>query len=154
MSDTPLTRRTLMGGLAAGTGALVLSSCASAEEEAATPSTPSTPSTAEEPTPDAGGGGGGEALVAAAEVAVGGGVILEDEKLVVTQPTAGEFRAFSAVCTHAGCTVSEVADNVIGCNACHFSTFSAEDGSVLSGPAPAALAEVDVTVDGDQVVRA
>jgi Rieske Fe-S protein len=159
MSDQDLTRRSLLGGLAVGTGALALAACGGDDATQATagPSTPeaTTPApTTPETSPDTGGGGGGDALVAVSDVVVGGGVILDDEKLVVTQPTAGEFRAFSAVCTHAGCTVSDVADNVIGCNSCHFSTFSATDGSVLSGPAPAPLPEVEVVVDGDQVVRA
>lgn len=151
MSDQDLTRRTLLGGLAAGTGALALAACGGDDATQATAG-PTTPEpTTPETSPDQ---GGSDALVAVSEVVVGGGVILDDEKLVVTQPTAGEFRAFSAVCTHAGCTVSDVADNVIGCNSCHFSTFSATDGSVLSGPAPAPLPEVEVVVDGDQVVRA
>jgi len=39
---------------------------------------------------------------------VGGGIILPDEQVVVTQPSAGEFKAFTAVCTHAQCVVSSV----------------------------------------------
>ena len=78
------------------------------------------------------------------------GVVLADKKVVVTQPAAGEFKAFSAVCTHQGCAVASVANGVIVCP-CHNSQFSASDGSVKGGPAPAPLAAVAVTVSGDQV---
>lgn len=98
----------------------------------------------------AGGGGGG--LVATADVPVGGGVVLEGKKIVVTQPSAGEFKAFTAVCTHQSCTVAGVKDNTISCP-CHGSTFSAADGSVKGGPASAALRSIAVTVEGDRVVR-
>ena len=99
---------------------------------------------------DAGPDGGG--LVATADVPVGGGVVLGEQQVVVTQPTEGEFLAFTAVCTHQGCTVGSVADGAIVCP-CHGSTFSVDDGSVLNGPASAPLAEVPVAVEGDQVVR-
>ena len=78
---------------------------------------------------------------------VGGGVVLADHKVVVTQPTAGTYKAFNAVCPHQGCVVASVAANVITCP-CHGSTFSASDGSVMGGPAPTGLASVPVTVSG------
>jgi Rieske Fe-S protein len=71
----------------------------------------------------------------------------------VTQPAKGTFKAFSAVCTHAGCTVSSVANGVISCP-CHGSKYSAADGSVQSGPAPAPLAAKKVTVQGDSITLA
>lgn len=105
---------------------------------------------------DAGSGEGsagvGGALVAAAEVPVGGGVILEAEKVVVTQPEEGTFKAFSAVCTHQGCTVASVKKSGISC-ACHGSSFGLADGAVLGGPATRPLKEIAVTVEGDQVVQ-
>ena len=82
---------------------------------------------------------------------VGGGVVEDD--VVLTQPTEGEFRAFTAVCTHAQCLVTGVADGTINCP-CHGSQYSIEDGSVVGGPAPAPLAAVDFTVVGDQIVLA
>jgi nitrite reductase/ring-hydroxylating ferredoxin subunit len=97
-----------------------------------------------------GGSGGGSGVVATADVPVGGGTILADAAVVVTQPTEGEFRAFTAVCTHQQCKVASIADGSISCP-CHGSTFSIEDGSVQGGPAPAPLAEKQVTVEGDQV---
>lgn len=100
----------------------------------------------ETPTEETGG-----PLVAAADVPVGGGVILEDQKIVVTQPTEGEFLGFSAVCTHQGCVVTKVEDGTIQCP-CHGSQFSVEDGSVVGGPAPSPLPGVEVAVEGDDVV--
>jgi Rieske Fe-S protein len=93
------------------------------------------------------------AAAAKADVPVGGGVILADRKVVITQPAAGTFKAFTAVCTHQGCVVSSVSDNKINC-ACHGSVFSAEDGSVQQGPASSPLTAVNVTVAGDQITVA
>ncbi|HEX5995219.1 MAG TPA: Rieske (2Fe-2S) protein [Jiangellales bacterium] len=93
------------------------------------------------------------ALVAASEVPVTGGVVLGDQGVVVTQPSAGEFRGFSATCTHQGCTLARVDDGLIQCD-CHGSRFSIEDGTVEKGPANQPLPEVAVRLDGDQVIRA
>ena len=77
-------------------------------------------------------------------VPVGGGTIFPASETVITQPAEGEFRAFSSICTHAGCPVSEVTD-AITCR-CHGSRFSLTDGSVLAGPATRPLAAKAVTV--------
>jgi Rieske Fe-S protein len=95
--------------------------------------------------------GGGTALVAVAEVPEGGGVIKGD--YVITQPTKGTFKAFTKVCTHQGCDVNKVDGGVISCP-CHGSQFSIQDGSVQGGPAPRALPETAVKVDGKNVVKA
>ncbi|HEX4978162.1 MAG TPA: Rieske (2Fe-2S) protein [Nocardioides sp.] len=105
------------------------------------------------PAPDGGGGGAG-ASVATADVPVGGGTIVKDADenvFVVTQPAEGEFKAFSGICTHQKCPVTEVAGDEIVCS-CHNSRYAVADGSVVGGPAPAPLAEVSATVEGDQVV--
>jgi Rieske Fe-S protein len=91
--------------------------------------------------------------VKASDVPVGGGVVLTEAKVVVTQPKAGEFKAFTAVCTHKQCTVSKVADGTIDCP-CHGSKFSAVDGSVVKGPADEPLAPKTVTVAGDTLTVA
>jgi Rieske Fe-S protein len=83
---------------------------------------------------------------------VGSGVILKDQKVVVTQPAKGTFLAFSAVCTHLGCTVATISGDQIMCP-CHGSVFSVKDGSVLGGPAPSPLPPVQVSVKGGQVVE-
>ncbi|MFI9271662.1 Rieske (2Fe-2S) protein [Kitasatospora sp. NPDC052896] len=82
---------------------------------------------------------------AVADVPVGGGKIYSDQKIVVTQPTAGQYKAFSATCTHAGCTVGQVKNGLIMCP-CHGSQFKIEDGSVVAGPAPESLPSYQVTV--------
>jgi Rieske Fe-S protein len=83
--------------------------------------------------------------VATSRVPVGGGVILEDADYVVTQPSKGDFKAFSKICTHQGCPVASVSNGVIHCN-CHGSEYSIEDGSVTSPPAPKPLAEAKTTI--------
>lgn len=85
------------------------------------------------------------------DIPVGGGVILAEPAVVITQPQAGEVKAFTAICTHQGCLVSEVVDNEIICP-CHQSKFSAVDGSVIAGPATAPLSAAGVAVEGGSVV--
>lgn len=99
---------------------------------------------------------GGEILATTDEVEVGGGVILADQEVVLTQPSSGEFKGFSSICTHQGCTVDSVSDGTINCP-CHGSRFSIEDGSVVraaTGLTPDdqnALPEVPITVDGESI---
>lgn len=109
------------------------------------------PAPAPAPAPDP--GGAPAALTAVGDVPVGGGVVLAARNLVVTQPTAGQFKAFSAVCTHQGCTVNEVAGGTISCP-CHGSRFAVADGAPTAGPATAPLPETAVAVRGDAVVLA
>jgi Rieske Fe-S protein len=136
-SGSDLTRRGMMRGVAVGGLALpLLAACGN--DGAATPK-------------------GGESssapsvTVAAADVPVGGGKIFPDELVVVTQPVKGEFKAFTATCTHQGCPVTSISGGDIICP-CHASHYSIEDGSVVSGPAPKPLAEFPVSLEGDQVV--
>ncbi len=88
------------------------------------------------------------AIAKTSDVPVGSGVIVGE--VVVTQAAAGDFRGFSSTCTHAGCTVNEVADGTINCP-CHGSKFNL-DGSVAHGPATKPLASKAVTVAGDSIV--
>lgn len=127
-------RQTLTGAAVVGVGVPLLAACGSDEETATEPEVAT-----------------GEKLGPAAEVPVGGGVIYADQKVVVTQPAEGEFKAFSSICTHSGCPVTAVKDGTINCN-CHGSKFSIEDGSVSNGPANKPLAKVEVTVKGDEIV--
>lgn len=157
MSDSTLgaldRRRLLNGAAVLGITAPLLAACGSDDgtsSSSASPEPDSSPSATKDSEPS--GGGDRPSLAATADVPVGGGVIVDAEKAVVTQPSEGEFKAFTAICTHQGCVVSAVADNEINC-ACHGSTFSAEDGSVVTGPATAPLEEISVQVRGGDVVR-
>ncbi len=87
---------------------------------------------------------------ATADIPVGGGVIFADQDLVITQPVAGEFKAFSATCTHQGCAVTTVRDGTINCP-CHSSFFAIADGSVTGGPAPRPLPERAITVSDGSI---
>ncbi|MET9625139.1 Rieske (2Fe-2S) protein [Streptomyces sp. NPDC006464] len=95
----------------------------------------------------------GEALAKTTDIPVGGGTVFKDAKVVVTQPAAGDFKAFSAVCTHQGCLVNKVADGTIDCP-CHGSKFRVSDGSVAAGPAPRPLPAEQITVSGDTITLA
>ncbi|MFC1419451.1 Rieske (2Fe-2S) protein [Streptacidiphilus cavernicola] len=97
-----------------------------------------------------GAAGGGTALGATKDVPVGGGKVFAAEKVVVTQPTAGEFKAFTAICTHMGCTVGSVSGGTINCP-CHGSQYHIADGSVARGPAPSALAPETITVANGEI---
>ncbi|GGS97358.1 Rieske (2Fe-2S) protein [Streptomyces chromofuscus] len=94
------------------------------------------------------GAGAGAVLGKTSDIPEGGGKVFGD--VVVTQPTAGEYKAFSSKCTHQGCAVKDVQDGVIVCP-CHNSRFSATDGSVQQGPATQALAAAKITVAGDEI---
>jgi nitrite reductase/ring-hydroxylating ferredoxin subunit len=88
--------------------------------------------------------------IAKADIPVGGGKVFDALKVVVTQPTAGDYKAFSAVCTHQGCTVAGVSNGVITCP-CHGSTFDIATGAVTQGPATQALPAKSVSVGADGI---
>ncbi|WP_086559369.1 Rieske (2Fe-2S) protein [Streptomyces africanus] len=92
----------------------------------------------------------GKELTSTDEIPVGGGKIFEKEKVVVTQPDQGRFKAFSAICTHMGCTVTTVSDGTINCP-CHGSKYHVADGSVAHGPATRPLPAEQITVEGNSV---
>jgi Rieske Fe-S protein len=100
-------------------------------------------------TPAAAGNGTG-ALAATSEIPVGSGKIFTAQKVVVTQPASGDFRAFSAVCTHMGCIVSQISDGTIDCP-CHGSQYSIKDGAVVAGPAPSPLPAEAIKVSGTSI---
>ncbi|MFJ8044359.1 Rieske (2Fe-2S) protein [Kitasatospora sp. NPDC096147] len=82
---------------------------------------------------------------AVADVPVGGGKVYREQRIVVTQPAEGQYKAFSAKCTHAGCVVDEVKDGTVNCP-CHYSKFTIADGAVKEGPAPSPLPQYQVVV--------
>ncbi|MFD7559144.1 MULTISPECIES: Rieske (2Fe-2S) protein [unclassified Streptomyces] len=148
MSDpTSTARRTVLAVGAAALAGGTLAACGTSEKEqpkseSGSAATPSSGGSASEPA------AGGKAIAKAADVPVGGGTILKEEKLVVTQPTAGSFRCFSAVCTHQGCLVNKVENGTIDCP-CHGSKFEVADGAVAHGPATKPLPEKKITVSPD-----
>lgn len=162
--SVPPTRRSVVAA-AGGVGlAAALAACGSSDDSSNAASDNSSTSAAADPTTtDAGtaGGdtspttsaaaGGGTVLGKTSEIPVGGGKIYADKKVVVTQPTAGQYKAFSATCTHQGCLVTSVSDGTINCP-CHSSKFHVADGSVAGGPAMAPLPPENVTVSGDEVM--
>ncbi len=163
-NEHAMTRRCALGMLALGTSAPILTACGSGDDGAGTaPTTSSAPGSdapttggTTQSTPSGSGDGAaqGNALVAVGDVPVGGGVILAGPQIVVTQPTEGEFKGFSAVCPHAQVILSEVSEDDIFCGLGHGGRFTLDDGSVINGPATSPLTPVAVAVEGDQVVRA
>lgn len=155
---TRITRRTTLAG-AAVTGLPLLAACGGDSEPTpsgpATTSSPSEPesSATAKPTKSAEPEPPAEGFADTSEVPVGGGAIFEDESVVVTQPSKGEFKGFSSTCTHKGCAVSSVEDGTINCP-CHGSMFSIADGSVAGGPATSPLPSVDLVVEGGRIARA
>ena len=150
-----LSRRTVIKHAGLAAAALAgLSACTNYGAGGGSPS--SAPAGGGSPSSAPAGGGatsaGAAATVKTADIPVGGGTILADVQAVVTQPTAGEFKAFSSICTHQSCPVAEVTDT-INCN-CHGSKFSITDGSVLNPPATQALAPRQVSVAGDDLTVA
>lgn len=141
MSRDGITRRNALTGAATlGVAMPLLAACGGGDDD----TTATDPGSA----PDS-----GTKLGTTSEVPVGGGKIYADESVVVTQPTEGEFKCFTAVCTHQGCLVSNVDGGTINCT-CHGSMFSIEDGSVEGGPAPSPLDAVNISVDGDSITLA
>ncbi|MER7467614.1 Rieske (2Fe-2S) protein [Streptomyces sp. NPDC097981] len=162
MSDpTPTARRTVLAaGAAVALAGGTLTACGGEEKKpksgsgsASNPQAAQSPEAAATPSASSSSGTGtgtGKALLKSSAVPVGGGTVLKDEKLVVTQPTAGSFRCFTAVCTHQGCIVNKVENGTIDCP-CHGSKYQIADGAVAHGPATRPLAEKKITVapDGD-----
>ncbi|MDP9239674.1 MAG: Rieske (2Fe-2S) protein [Actinomycetota bacterium] len=141
----PVSRRAVLTAGAAGAGAIVLAGCASDSKQASPAAASSSPagSSPRAATP----------LAKVADIPVGGAVAAKGANgaaLIVAQPTAGTVVAFSAKCTHMGCTVAP-AGKKLNCP-CHGSVYEAATGKVLQGPAPRPLAKVDVHVVGGEVL--
>lgn len=139
--DRSVDRRTVLGAAAlvvAGAGVSACASGTTTDAPAASTAKATAIGAAAAPAPAAGGVGKDT------DVPVGAGKVFNE--VVVTQPAAGTFKAFSAICTHQGCTVSEVTASGISCP-CHGSVFSISDGSVVQGPATKPLTAMKVTAD-------
>ncbi|GAA2226679.1 Rieske (2Fe-2S) protein [Streptomyces nogalater] len=133
-------RRTVVAAVGAAGLAAALTACGAGDDASDT----------EAATTGAAPDGGGTALARTADIPEGGGRIFKDQGVVVTQPMAGTYKAFSAECPHQGCAVGSVARGLIVCP-CHGSEFSVADGSVKKGPATKGLAPARITVSGDGI---
>ncbi len=146
-------RRFLAAGTGTALGMAVVSACGgSSDAPTATGTTPS--DTAGSAEPSAAAGGAGAALAKVSDIPVGGAVSAtgaDGQPVIVSQPSAGKVVAFSAICTHAGCTVAP-ADKILECP-CHGSTYDLATGENTGGPAPRPLPEIAVSVKGGSVVE-
>ena len=155
------TRRVVLLGAGAAGATAVLAACGTANTGTNTSNgddfsnNPAPAGSADAGSGDTGGGdeggSGGATLAAVGDIPEGGGIIQGD--YVITQPVAGTFKAFSKVCTHAGCDVNKIDGGQIACP-CHNSKFAIDTGKPTSGPATKALPETKVKVDGDNIVAA
>jgi len=158
MSEQRASRRIVFQGLSALGVAAVLAGCGG--EEPAQPRSAPTESDSTSPTPSKSppsrkpkADKGPDPLATTDEIPVGGGIVLTDVRIVITQPSRGEFRAFSAVCPHQGQTVGRVADNTITC-LFHGSQYDAATGDVTTGPATTGLDPVRIRVRDRAILRA
>jgi cytochrome b6-f complex iron-sulfur subunit len=98
---------------------------------------------------------GGAAIARESEVAPGSAVEFKDggQDAVLVHLESGDFAAYSAVCTHQGCTVA-YQKGQLACP-CHGSVFDPANGAeVVTGPAQSPLPEIPIEVKGGQVLRA
>jgi Rieske Fe-S protein len=93
---------------------------------------------------------GGGKVYQASDIPVGGGKVFGNDDIVVTQPTAGVFKAFSATCTHQGFIVGNVQGGTINCFH-HGSKYNDATGAVEAGPAPSPLPAKTVAVSGASI---
>lgn len=151
-----LSRRTVLAG-ACGTCAAAATGCATyttgraaPTELAPAPSVGDLPLPGDQPDATPEGAKQSGPLAAASDIPVGSGKVFADADVVITQPTAGKFVAFSATCTHQGCTVSTITGDTVNCP-CHGSSFALADGSVVNGPATSGLPAKEIRVSGGQI---
>ncbi|MFJ8940604.1 Rieske (2Fe-2S) protein [Streptomyces sp. NPDC102365] len=141
-----LCRRTLLAALGGAGLAATLTACGGSDDKSSDSSSNSSSDAST-------GSGGGAALAKTTDIPEGGGKIFADQSVVVTQPTAGEFKAFSTVCPHQQQRVNSVDNGVITCPA-HGSQFSVTDGAVKKGPATSGLTAANIKVSGDSITLA
>ncbi|GAA3429264.1 Rieske (2Fe-2S) protein [Streptosporangium nondiastaticum] len=144
---TDATRRAVLLGAGGAGVAAVLTACGGDGDQTATVTGDQTAGGSNGPGAQQGQG----ALAKTADIPVGGGAVFPDRKVVVTQPAAGDFKAFSSICTHQGCQVQSVSDGTINCP-CHGSKFAIADGAVTRGPATKPLEAKEIKVEGDSIV--
>ena len=150
------------GGSAGGSGGGSAGGSGGANESPAASGVGPTTPAAEGTTVSGGGSGGGSGsgggvrvIAQESEVTPGSAVEFEDggKDAILVHVDGGRFVAYSAVCTHAGCTVA-YRNSQLACP-CHGSIFDPANGAaVVSGPAQRPLPEIPVQVRNGEVVKA
>ena len=153
-TDSLATRRGMLAGVGLVGLASAITACGGGTSSSAPAAgnagtTPGGPESSA-PAASAAGGAAAGALAATSQIPVGSGMIFPAKQVVVTQPSANEFKAFSAVCTHMGCIVNQISDGTIDCP-CHGSQYSIKTGDVVAGPAPNPLPAKQIKVSGDSI---
>jgi Rieske Fe-S protein len=160
-TDSLATRRGVLAGVGLVGLASAITACgaSSSSSTAAAPASSAAPSSAAPSSAapasaaasqGAGSAAAANALATTSEIPVGSGKIFTAQQVVVTQPAAGEFKAFSAVCTHMGCIVNQISNGTIDCP-CHGSQYNITTGAVVAGPAPRPLPAKQITVSGTSI---
>ena len=149
MSVPALARRSVLRGLAVAVGAAVVGFVATRASGLADPKGRTAAANAYGPASKT----SAEPLASLDDVPIGGGIVIDRSSIVLTRNASGTVHGLSATCTHQGCTVNSVENGVIGCP-CHGSTFNAETGAPIAGPATRPLAEISVTVRDNSVFLA
>lgn len=142
LKDSPASTAATRRGVLAGVGLVGLAGAITACGAGGSSSAPAAGTTA--------GAGAAGALGTTSQIPVGSGMIFTAKQVVVTQPNAGEYKAFSAVCTHMGCLVNQISNGTIDCP-CHGSQYSISTGAVVAGPAPRPLPAKHIKITGDSI---
>ncbi|MER6206065.1 MULTISPECIES: Rieske (2Fe-2S) protein [unclassified Streptomyces] len=151
---TAPSRRTALAAVGAAGLAVALTACSSDDDSSSgSSSSKDTSGSGTAGSSTAQGDAGGTELAKTSDIPEGGGKIFASKGVVVTQPTAGTYKAFSSKCTHQGCAVSSISGGAIVCP-CHGSEFSVTDGSVKKGPATQGLPAEQISVSGDSITLA
>ncbi|MFB7599944.1 Rieske (2Fe-2S) protein [Streptomyces sp. NPDC056160] len=137
MSGRPSARRRTILRTAAVTpvAGLGLAACGPEGGGAAAPATPTAPVD----------------LGAESEIPKGGAKLFRDHNVVVSKGGDGSLKAFSTICTHAGCAINKLEGTTLMCP-CHGSQFDAATGKVVQSPATEPLAELPVRAEGGKIV--
>lgn len=136
------TRRSVLAAGAGVVGVAALAACGSKSKSAGAAGSGAPASSAD------------GSLAKLADIPVGGAVSATSagKPILISQPTAGTVKAFSAICTHMGCTVGP-GKGELDCP-CHGSKYNLTTGEVIGGPAPKPLTAVPVKVVNGEVVPA
>ncbi|MCB5166805.1 Rieske (2Fe-2S) protein [Streptomyces bambusae] len=136
MPEQSAARRTVLKGAALAGAGVALTACSTETNSGyGSPAVPTAP----------------VELGDAADVPVGGARLYRENKLLVSCPAEGQYKAFSAQCTHAGCVLDKIEDGEGNCP-CHRSRFDVTTGKVIQGPATDPLPAVPVKAVGGKLI--